>query len=483
MKTGALLMTVLLLAAGCASSPDVRHPRLGVEIPAGWEGQAPGSDSVLSDAWVLSFQDTGLSRAVAEALTGNYDLQAVAARIDGAAAQARIAGADLPPNLSLVLSGSRRKQNFIGLPIPGERGDVLSTTTNNFGASLNLSWEVDLWGRVRSAKSAAMADLEAAAADYDGARLSLAAQTAKAWFAAVEAREQVGLSAATVESYRRTADEVQERYERGLRSPLDLRLALANQASAEALLSLRQRQLDGAHRQLEILLGRYPTASMRLADSLAAVPPPAPAGLPAQLVSRRPDLIAAERRLAAADERVSEARASLYPRLSLTGSAGTSSRELEDILNQDFSVWSLAGNILQPLFQGGRLRAGIDLSKANMRQAWAAYGSALLHAFSEVESALAAEEFLREREQRLAEATRQSQAAELLAAEQYREGLIDLITLLDSQRRALNARSQLLTVRRERLDARIDLHLALGGSFTAVDTAQPASADEREGSS
>jgi outer membrane protein TolC len=179
----------------------------------------------------------------------------------------------------------------------------------------------------------------------------------------------------------------------------------------------------------------------------------------------------AERRLAAADRRVAEARASLYPRLSLTGSAGTSSSELKDVLKEDFSVWSLIGNILQPIFQGGRLRAGVDLSKANMRQAWANYAGTLLRAFSEVEASLAAEEFLRKREESLTEAARQAEAAQGLADEQYREGLIDLTTLLEAQRRALTAQSQLLSVRRERLGVRIDLHLALGGGFGSRDDA------------
>jgi NodT family efflux transporter outer membrane factor (OMF) lipoprotein len=310
-----------------------------------------------------------------------------------------------------------------------------------------------------------LADLQAVRADFEGARLSLIGQITKAWFSAVEAREQVALAEATVESYRLTADEVERRYERGLRSPLDLRLALSNLASAEALLELRRGQLDGALRQLEILLGRYPAASLTLPDRLAPVPPPAPAGLPAQILSRRPDLVAAERRLASADRRVAEAKANLYPRLSLTGGAGTASRELQDVLNEDFSVWNLVGNLLQPVFQGGRLRAGVDLSKANMRQAWAGYAGTLLRAFSDVETALAAEGFLETREESLAEAARQADAARLLADEQYREGLIDLITLLEAQRRALTAESQLLTVHRERLGVRVDLHLALGGGF------------------
>lgn len=454
----------LVLLAGCATAPEVEHPDLDVEVPERWIAGEALSDSARS-LWWTDFGDVGLQEVVQAALSGNYDLKAAAARIDAASAQARIAGADITPSLSLSLDASRRKQNFIGLPIPGGEGAVLSTIVNTFGVSLNTTWEIDLWGRIRSATSAALADLQAARADFEGARLSLIAQTTKAWFLAVEARQQVELAEATVQSYTRTADDVRDRYEKGLRSPLDLRLALSNLASAEALSMGRRGRLDAALRQLEIILGRYPAGRLHLSDSLVPVPPPAPAGLPAHLLSRRPDLVAAERRLASADRRIAEARASLYPRLSLTGSAGTSSNELKNVLEEDFSVWSLIGKILQPIFQGGRLRAGVDLTEANMRQAWASYAGTLLRAFSEVETALAAEEFLRNQEESLAEAARQAEAARLLAGEQYREGVIDLTTLLDAQRRALAAQSQLLSVRRERLGVRVDLHLALGGGF------------------
>lgn len=465
----AAITACLVVLTGCATAPRVEHPNLDVAVPDRWTVEV-SADST-RPLWWTDFEDAGLEDAVRAALQGNYEIEAAGARMDAAAAQARIAGADLTPDLSLSLDASRRKQNFIGLPIPGGEGRVLSTIVNTFGVSLNTTWEIDLWGRIRSGKSAALADLQAAQAEFEGARLSLVAQTAKAWFSAVEAQQQVRLAEETVGSYERTANEVRERYERGLRSPLDLRLALSNLASAEALLEQRRQQLDGALRQVEILLGRYPSGSLALSDTLAPVPPPAPAGLPAQILSRRPDLVVAERRLAAADRRIAEARASLYPRLSLTGSAGTSSNELKDVLKEDFSVWSLIGNILQPIFQGGRLRAGVDLSKANMRQAWANYGGTLLRAFSEVEAALAAEGFLKRREENLTEAARQAEAAQGLADEQYREGLIDLTTLLETQRRALTAQSQLLSVRRERLGVRIDLHLALGGGFGSRDEA------------
>jgi outer membrane protein TolC len=203
-------------------------------------------------------------------------------------------------------------------------------------------------------------------------------------------------------------------------------------------------------------------------EGAPALQPPAmsvPEGLPATLVSRRPDLVAAEYRLAATDARLVQARAALYPSLRLTGSGGSTSTELGDLLDGNFSVWSLAGGLLQPIFQGGRLRAGVDLAESGTAQALAAYANVLLNAYGEVESTLTSESILSRRESALAVATDQAVAARRLAEDRYDAGLEDIVTVLDAQRRALSAESQLLLVRRSRLENRVDLYLALGGGF------------------
>jgi len=259
---------------------------------------------------------------------------------------------------------------------------------------------------------------------------------------------------------------VRERYERGLRSALDLRLARANLATAEDNLEATRARKDGAIRQLELLLGRYPGASLETTGALPEVPARVPAGLPAELLSRRPDLLALERRVAGQRERHHQARMALLPRISLSNSTGTSSGELQDIVDRDFSVWSLGANLLQPIFQGGRLLAGIDLADSNAREALETYVKGALRAFGEVETSLALEGFLTRRETALTRAVEQSQAARELAEDRYARGLDGIITLLSAQRDAFQSESRLLQIRRLRLDARIDLHLALGGGFS-----------------
>ncbi len=467
------MAAALLALLGCATSPPAADPDIGIKVPGGWTAPGLVDDGAPSGdpGWWASFDDTGLNTVVEECLGNNHDLRLAALRVDRAAAQATISGADTLPALSLQADGAKSQRNFIGFPIPGMQG-IPRNRFSNYGASLNLSWELDIWGRVRAGRSAALADQEAALADFHGARLSLVGQTCKAWFASLEATRQVELARATLENYISSEKQVRERYERGLRSALDLRLARANLATAEDNLEANRARRDGAIRQLELLLGRYPAGAIEAAGQLPGIPGKVPAGLPSELLARRPDIQALQRRLAAQEERLYQARVSLLPRISLSGSTGTSSNELQDIVDRDFSVWSLAANLFQPVFQGGKLLAGLNLADANVREALENYVKNALRAFSEVEGALALETYLARREAALTRAVEQSQSARELAEDRYARGLDGIITLLSAQRDAFRSESQLLQVRRLRLDARVDLHLSLGGGFTRAGQGQ-----------
>jgi len=461
------LPTALLLIAGCAPSPALRGPETLVTAPDRYHAEQNTNASLLplEDRWWTTLESRSLNEAVEAALAHNLDLAAAAARVEQAAAVARIAGAARKPTVGVGVNGSRRKQNFIGFPIPGSTDEVLSSTSTNLGVSLDTSWEVDLWGRLKAGARASAADFEAAQADLAGARLSIAGQTVKAWLSWAEAGNQVALSEETVASYRNSLSIVKNRYEQGLALSLDLRLMKASVSTAEALLARRKTQLDATGRQLAVLMGRYPGSPDTPPSDLPPAPEAIPSGLPADLISRRPDLAAAERRLAASGARYDAARRALYPRLTLTASGGTSSDELADLLDGDFGVWSLFAGLTQPLFQGGRLRAGVDQARAASDQALARYAGAVLHAYREVEVSLAAEPNLADQESHLSAASRQSTAARLLAEDRYRSGLTAFITVLESQRREVEAKIQWISARRQRLDNRIDLYLALGGGY------------------
>ncbi|MFQ5674945.1 MAG: efflux transporter outer membrane subunit [bacterium] len=462
------LLLSSIFVFSCASAPKRKNLDTSVDVPQTWS-RGLLTEAQIDSAWWNEFNDPKLNETLGKVFSRNFNLAIAAANLQTAAAQATIAGAPLLPQVNLSADGRRSKQNFIGFPIPGAEKRVLSTTINSFGLAMNLSWELDLWGRLSADKAAAVAQLQASQADLVGAALSLAAQTSKAWFAAIEAKRQVDLSRATVDSWQLSNQQVKRRYESGLTSSLDYRLSLSNLAIAQANLATSESQYEGALRQLEILLSQYPSANLALSDDLPQVSKQVPAGLPVDLLSRRPDLAAAERRVAAATSTVASAKRALLPRISLTGSGGTSSNQLSDLLSGDFSVWNIAGNILQPIFQGGRLRANVKLAKSQAEVALFNYQQSALNAFAEVENALANERYLSQRQTALEEATRQALAARDLAESQYGRGLIDFITMLETQRSAFETEKQLLTVRRQRLDARIDLYLALGGGFSVND--------------
>ncbi|MBN2887674.1 MAG: efflux transporter outer membrane subunit [Chromatiaceae bacterium] len=446
--------TLAILASSCAKLPPLKTP----QAPARWTAQFPQAPGE-PQGWLNDFQAPRLHALVARALAFNYDLQTAVARLEAARAQARIANAPRLPALEANFDAARNKRRIIGSAATASR------IVTNFDLGATVNWELDLWGRLANAARAAAADAKATQADYRAARLLLAADVSRGWFGAIEAELQVRLADRTAENFRRSLAVIEERYRRGLNTALDVRLARENVASAESTLAVRRRERDAALRALEVLLGRYPAAELVAADSLPKVQAPVPAGLPAALLTRRPDLVAAEYRLTAAGERLKEARKNRLPALRLTASGGTASGELQTLLDGRSSVWSLLAGLTQPLFQGGRLAAEQALTQAERHEAWASYAQAVLTAFREVETALAAEAWYREQEAALRRAAEEAGEAAALALDRYRQGLVDIITLLESQRRAFDAESARLRTARERLNNRVTLYLALGGDF------------------
>lgn len=471
-QTGLLAAAAASLLAGCATPPDRMSVDWEQEVPAAWSSPVVVLDSAQA-GWLSDFQDPVLEALVAEAISANPNLQASVARLDSALAEAKRAGASLTPQLDLVGSGSRSKTiSRAGSFGPGGLDDFdnfLVNRSSQLGISLDVTWELDIWGRVRKGQEATLAESQAAAADLQLARLSLAGQVAKAWFAAQERFLQYQLSLETFESFTRTAEIVQDRFDRGLGSATDVHLAKSSASSAKASLEENRLAFNRSVRSLEILLGRYPANELEISDDMRAVPPPVPAGLPSDLIARRPDLRAAERRLAASDRRVAQARAAFLPRVALTASGGTSSDALRDLVDPKHLVWNFLINLTQPLLDGGSRSADLARNKAAVMEAAAQYQSTALTAFREVEDALDAEGLLETREAALAESAEQARFAYERAESEYRQGLTNIITVLDAQRRSLDARRTYLTVRRLRLDNRIDLHLALGGDFREME--------------
>ena len=459
------LSFLCFLVGGCATAPKEVREQLPVAVPSAWSVER--QEGALSEDWLNDFDSPILKTLVVKALQHNYDLQAVASRLLISAAEVTIAGADRLPEVSASIDGLRRKQNFIGFPTSGTTGDqeVVSTTVNAWEWGLDLSWEIDVWGRLRDRKSAAIGYFQAMQADLRGAQLSLAAQTVQSWFHAIEARLRLNLLQATRTNFQHQTRVIEERFKRGLNPALDLRLARSQARAAEGAVARGQAVLDERVRALEVLLGEYPSEHMTLVERLPTLYRPVPAGLPSELLTRRPDIKAAERRLAAANLSVREARKALLPSIRLTGMSGIRSDELTDLLDSDFSIWNVAGHLVQPIFQGRRLMAGVKRARAVRQERLAEYAATVLEAFREVETALAAETFLNEQEKRLKEAAEESLAAEKIDWGRYQKGLTTLVTALESQRSAFQAQSDHLASQLSRLNNRVNLYLALGGNF------------------
>ena len=459
-----LTILALLGSAGCAKPGLQNQYDPGVEMKPVWQSGSI-SDGKPLKSWWSTFGDPGLSRVVEETLQQNHDVRGAAARVETALAEARIAGTELKPAVGGSLGGNRRKQNFIGFPIPGSENDILKRTFSTFGVSLDVSWEADLWGRLRSDEVASYHSYEAQMAEFSALQLSLTGQASKAWFACMEAAGQLSLAQAIVDSFEDSSHSLRVRFQAGVRPASELRLVLTDVATAESLVKQRSEQLARTVRQLEILTGHYPSGTLQLGNSLPEFPGPVPAGLPVEIVARRPDLIAARRRLLAEDARIAASQTALYPSLTLTGSLGTSSDALKSFLDGNFSIWSLVGNAVQPIFQSGRLRRGVDLARARADEALQFYAATVLRALGEVESALAAEAFLNEQVLALEQAIIQGGAAVALARLRFARGIGDVRSVLEAQRRVLRTRSEMLALQRMRLENRVDLHLALGGGL------------------
>jgi NodT family efflux transporter outer membrane factor (OMF) lipoprotein len=334
-------------------------------------------------------------------------------------------------------------------------------------AGLFANWEVDLWGRVRAEREAGRQQLAASLADTEFARQSIAALVAKSWVLAIEARLQRAVAAEIVRASEQTVELARVRARVGKGDEADTTLAQASLESARDAarqLALAQEQ---ALRALETLVGRYPAAQVEVAAALPAAPAPVPAGLPSELLERRPDVIAAERRVAAAFYRVSEARAARLPRLALTAAATGVSSSSIFMLQQDRQnpVYGLGVNLTAPLFTGYALEAQVDIRTAEQRLAVAQYGQVAQRAFAEAEGALSAGLAAEERTAILTRSVASQTRALELAQVRYRVGSGDLRAVLQQQVAVFGGRSAELRVRSEHLIQRVNLHLALGGSF------------------
>jgi NodT family efflux transporter outer membrane factor (OMF) lipoprotein len=481
----AIAACACLAACKTATPPDggdILSDAARSAIPPGWQNSA--SSGAVVPGWVRSFNDPTLERLVADAVARNPDLAAAAARVEASRAAVRVAASSLYPAVGLKVLGERQGRRLsgdldLGIDPPDLGGIGVENSGGSFGSSsiekssrrdiagigIGAAWEADVWGRLRSKRAAALSDSLAAEADLEFARQSLAATVARAYFSVIEASQQAANAGETLALYDDYLKLVELRKEQGFASDFDIAQLKTRISATQDSVHIANSARAQAIRAIEVVSSRYPAGKLSTRNSLPTQPRPVPAGLPSELLERRPDLIAAERRFAAAFHRASEARAARLPRFALSGLGGLGTADLNGVGTLDALTWSLAGGITQPIFLGGALKAVENIRSAEQRASAMAYTATALRAFSEVEDGLSHEHFLALRESAIQEMVANSAKAVELGRSQFEEGQADMFNMLILAGDNLAARAELTRIRASRLRERANLHLALGGSF------------------
>jgi outer membrane protein, multidrug efflux system len=448
-----LVLAACLGACALTQSPLPPPPA----VPTGWAETAPAGASQPAADWWRSFGSDELGALVSAALAANPDLGIAVERVRQAEAQARIAGAPLFPQLDFSAATSHRVEK----PDGGRR-----QASNAASATFGASYEIDLWGGNAASLRAAEFALRASRFDAETVRVTLIAGVANGYFQLLSLRGRLAIARENLATAERVFKVVDARVRNGAASKLDLarqQAAVLTQRASIPPLELQERQTLYA---LAILTGRAPLGFAPAGNSVTALAVPGIApGLPAELLLRRPDLASAEAQLASANANITAARAALLPGISLTGSLGLASNVLLNFLSGPTVALSLGASLLQPIFDGGRLRGQLDVASSRERELVETYRKAVLAALADVEAALAAGGRTAEQELLQAQVVEQARTALRLAEIRYREGADDLLTVLDAQRTLFQAEDQLAQVRLARLQASVNLHKALGGGW------------------
>ena len=465
------------LLGGCALGPNYKRP--AVVQPPTFRGQAAAEAASLADApWWEAFQDPTLKALIQEALTKNYDAAIAAARVQEARANLRVARSDLYPSLDYGATVGRARLPLGGLNLPDGRDH---RTDDVFIGTMSMSWELDIWGRVRRSNEAARATLFATEDAQRGVWLTLISELAQAYFQLLALDVQLQIAQNSTQAYQGTYDLFQDRFNLGVASKLETSRALGALGNAQATIPQIQSAIVARENQIRILLGKGPGPIPR-GQSMSAQPvaPTVPAGLPSALLERRPDLRQAEQELVAANARIGMAKAEFFPRLSLTALFGAASPELSALTGGGATVWAVAGMLSGPIFNAGRTTGHYRASIAQWEQARLHYEQTVLGALREVSDSLTALGKLSDAETGQTTAVTGLEDAVVHATDRYRQGLASYYEVLEAQQQLFPAQNTLAQIRANRLVAYVQLYKALGGGWNLSDVQWTGQAAVRE---
>ncbi len=469
MRKGACLG--ILIVCGCMKvGPDYRRPELPAPVPAVFQ-HAPESKAALpiEGRWWEAFHDPALNGIVEKTLAHNLDLRKAAARILEVQARLRGVSALRHPRLDLEAVVRRERRTTAELHVDSGnivRSDV-TRTTDSYSLSLPASFELDLWGRLSRSEEAARADLLQAMENRRTVAQTVIAEAVTLYLEMEALERRMEIVRKSIESFRRSLSLVENRYRRGLTSVLDVRQARRTLARAEPLLPPLIQELGIVQQKLAVLAGTYPETrpSRHHPKDYFKRMDPVPPGVPSDLLFRRPDIRAARARLKALNAQIGVARASRFPRIRLTGRFGYASEDLERLLSPSSQLWSLAGGLVQPLFDAGALKAEEAAARARYAQGLADYAGIVLSAFAEVEGALLTRKKQMERRKRVMRFLEEARATQKAAEKRYRRGLVDYLAVLEAQQTRFQAEETLVLVDLALFTNRVRLHRALGGGW------------------
>jgi multidrug efflux system outer membrane protein len=464
-----LILSVSFVLGACSLTPEYRSPESDRYRGATFvqsQSETP-LETVDQISWWKRFDDATIDTLVEQAIENNLDLREAAANVLESQALVRAATGRRWPEISAGFSAER---SFTGSTTGfgfTANDDRTYATTLQLGGS--VAWQTDLFGRLRSAENASIADWQATLTDREALTHTVIADVIRQRVQLAIAIQRLQVAEDILNNRQRTLDIVNRRYNRGVSntSAVDVRLARENVYAAQASIAGLEQDVALAQHALDILIGRKPRALPVTREDLNALPEldDAIAGVPAQLVDRRPDLRAAEFRVIAANERIGVAVADLYPDLTITANSGWRDSDMSDLIRPDSLFGSLLGELTKTVFAGGRLRAEVDAAEARLQAQASRYANQVLQAIREVEDALVRNHKLRERLARVNQQVSEARLAGDLSRERYARGVESLLTVLETERRRADAEDTLLRVEQDYWNARVDLHLALGGDW------------------
>ncbi|HUH88518.1 MAG TPA: efflux transporter outer membrane subunit [Pusillimonas sp.] len=459
-RLGVLVFSLIL--AGCAVGPDYRLPVVQVgshyKEAQGWKPAQPGDQAPRPDWW-RSFEDNELNGLMDEMLGANLSIAQAEARYRQAQALVRSAGAGFFPTIGSTVSATRSGAGSGGAGASG------GTTGSQYSLSGNVSWEVDLWGRVRRTVEAGQAGAQAGASDVAATRLSMQSTLAQTYFQLRAFDTEKELFGKTVQAYERSLEMTQNRYAAGVAAQADVATARTQLENARAQMLALDRQRAQLEHALAVLLGRPPSQLDVTVGAISTVLPAVPVGLPSQLLERRPDIAAAERRTAAANARIGVAQAAWFPDLTLSVQGGYRASQWAQWLSAPFHFWSLGPALALTVFDGGARQGQLDEARAAYDEQVAAYRLTVLTALQEVEDYLVALRVLEQEQETQGRALASARESLQLTQNQYDAGLIDYLSVVQVEATALSAERAAVSLRLSRLLASVQLMTALGGGW------------------